>query len=190
MSEPVLRKLSAIRLLRHAVIDTLVDADIEGIGENVFEARRDDAWPEEGSFAVVYTDSFSLDDQRTSPKTYKVSGNVLVDVVCQDITETVNDTLDIMTERVIEVLQPLMPKEGFFGGITKRFVVTGIENNLSSLGEMNRGAQRITFATEFNVTYPIGGPVDDFRKANNTMTVGDGDGNKQEFVTVVRPGNG
>ena len=186
MSESTFRKLSAIRLLRHAIIDTLVAAEIDGIGENVFEARREDAWPEEGSFAVVYTDSFKLDDQRTSPKTYKVSGLVLVDVVCQETGDGVNDKLDIMTEKVIDVLQPMMPKEGFFGGLTKRFVVTEIENDLSALGEMTRGTQRISFATEFNVTYPLGGPVDYFLKANSTIKMGEGVGNKQEFTTVVQ----
>ena len=92
-----LRTLSAIKALRHAVIDSIVAADVPGIGENVFEARKDDAWPEEGSFAVVYTDSFSFDDQRTSPKTYKCSGNVVVDIVCQEINETANDDLDDMS---------------------------------------------------------------------------------------------
>jgi len=181
-----LRTLSAIKQLRHAVINTIVNANIDGIGENVFEARKDDAWPEEGSFAVVYTDSFSFDDQRTSPKTYKCSGSVVVDVVCQDECDSVNDMLDDMTHSVIAVLQPLMPKEGFFGGLTKRFVLTGIENNLTALGEMNRGCQRITFSTEFNVTISVGGPADEFISANNEISMGEGSGNKQKFTTRVR----
>lgn len=184
-----MRTLSAIKELRHAVIDAISGANITGIGDNVFEARKEDAWPEEGSFAIVYTDDWKLDDQRTSPKTYKVSGSVVVDVVCQDIDDDVNDKLDDMTLAVISVLQPKMPAIGFFGGITKRFVVSSIENNLSELGEMNRGSQRITFDTEFNVTITTGGPEDEFLKANNTVSMGEGDGNKQEFTTQMRPAN-
>ncbi len=184
-----MRTLSAIKLLRHAVIDAIKDARISGIGDNVFEARKEDAWPEEGSFAVVYTDDFKLDDQRTSPKTYKVSGSVVVDIVCQDVGDSVNDDLDDMSVAVIGVLQPPMPKDGFFGGLTKRFVVSGIKNNLSELGEMSRGCQRITFDAEFNVTVTVGGPEDEFLKANNTASMGAGDGNKQVFTTQMRPGN-
>lgn len=181
-----MRTLSAIKELRHAVIDTIVNAEIPHIGDNVFEARRESVWPEEGMIAVVYTDSFTLDDQRTSPKDYKINGTVLVDVICQSERDTVNDDLDDATAAIIEVLQPMMPKIGFFGGITKRFVVTGIENNLSENGEMNRGLQRITFATEFHVTMPVGGPTDDFLKANSTIKVGNGEGNKQKFTTIVQ----
>ena len=185
-----LRTLSAIKALRYAVIDSIVAADVPGIGENVFEARKDDAWPEEGSFAVVYTDSFSFDDQRTSPKTYKCSGNVVVDIVCQEINETANDDLDDMSYAVVVALQPMMPKEGFFGGITKRFVLTSIENNLTSHGEMNRGCQRITFSTEFNVTITVGGPTDEFISANNEIAMGEGIGNKQTFTTRMRSDDG
>ena len=184
-----MRTLSALKELRHAVIDAIVDANIDGIGENVFEARRESAWPEEGLFAVVYTDDFTFDDQRTSPKDYKITGNVLVDVIRQDKSDSINDDLDDAVAAIINVLQPMMPKVGFFGGITKRFVVTGINNFLSELGEMNRGLQRITFATEFHVTIPVGGPEDEFLKANNTIAMGSGDGNKQEFTTNMRSGD-
>lgn len=184
-----MRTLSAIKELRHAVIDALIAADIDDIGANVYEARRESVWPEEGLLAVVYTDSFSFDDQRTSPKDYKITGTVLVDVICQSEIDNVNDRLDDAAVAIIEALQPVMPKVGFFGGITKRFVVTGIENNLSEAGEKYRGLQRITFSTEFHVTIPVGGPEDEFLKANNTIAMGNGDGNKQEFTTNMRSGN-
>ena len=181
-----MRTFAAIKELRHAIVEAIADANIENIGDNVYEARRESVWPEEGMLAVVYTDSFSLDDQRTSPKDYKVTGTVYVDVICQSEGDSVNDDLDDATSAIIEALQPMMPREGFFGGLTKRFVVTGIENNLSESGEMNRGLQRITFLTEFHVTVPVGGPTDDFLKAKSTIKMGKGIGNKQEFTTVVR----
>lgn len=181
-----MRTLSAIKELRHAIVKALTDANIDGIGSHVFEARHESVWPEEGLIAVVYTDDFTLEDERTSPKVYKITGQVIVDVIRQNNSDTVNDDLDDATQKVIETLQPMMPKEGFFGGITKRFVATGIKNNLSEAGEMYRGLQRITFSTQFSVALPVGGPTDDFLKANNVMTVGKGDGNKQEFTTLVR----
>lgn len=186
------RTLSAIKLLRHAVVDAIKSADIEGIGDNVFEARKENAWPEEGCFVVVYTDSSKFDDKRTSPKTYFSSTDVTVDVVCQgldDADESLNDKLDDLTIALINVLQPPMPKEGFFGGLTKRFVLTSIDNNLSEAGEMNRGCQRIVFNTEFNVTITQGGPSDDFLKSKNSIAMGEGEENTQSFVTDMRPQN-
>ena len=82
-----------------------------------------------------------------------------------------------------------MPAGGFFGGLTKRFVVTNVENNLSEAGEMSRGLQRITFETMFGVPLPVGGPVNDFLRAKTTIRAGDSEDLKQEFVTNVRPSN-
>lgn len=181
-----MRTLSVIKELRHAVIDTIKAAKIEGLGDNVYEARTEDTWPEESSLAIVYTPSFKFDDNRTSPKTYKVSGSVFVDIICQQITENINDTLDEITAKVALSLQPLMPKVGFFGGITKRFVLASIDNNLSSLGEMNRGTQRIEFNTEFNVTLPLGGAEDDYLLSNTKLSIGTDLQNTQNFPTNMR----
>lgn len=178
--------LATIKDLRHAVINAIKDARISGIEDNVFEARRENFWPEESMLAVVYTDSMKFEDKRTSPKEYVVSVNVVVDVVCQEDSDSVNDDLDNATAAVIAVLQPPMPAVGFFGGLTKRFVVVSVENNLSEVGEMNRGLQRITFETMFGVPLPIGGPADLFCKANSSIVMGRGDGNKMDFVTVVQ----
>lgn len=184
-----MRTLSAIKDLRHAVVKALKDADIEGIGQNVFEARRESVWPEEGLLAVVYTDSVNLDDKRSSPKEYIVTMNVVVDVICQNVSESINDILDDTTVAVIAALQPPMPAGGFFDGLTKRFVVSGIENNMSEYGEMNRGLQRITFETMFGVPLPVGGPVNDFLRAKTSIRVGNSDEIKQDFTTNVRPIN-
>lgn len=181
--------LSTIKELRHAVVNALVAANIEGIGENVYEARRENLWPEEGLVAVVYTDSIRFEDKRTSPKEYVVSVNVMVDVICQSEGDNVNDTLDDATVAVITALQPPMPAGGFFGGLTKRFVVTNVENNLSEQGEMSRGLQRITFETMFGVPLPVGGPVNDFLRAKNSIRFGDDEVVKQDFTTDVRSRN-
>lgn len=181
--------LSTIKELRHAVVNALVAANIEGIGENVYEARRENLWPEEGLVAVVYTDSIRFEDKRTSPKEYVVSVNVVVDVICQSEGDNVNDTLDDATVAVITALQPPMPAGGFFGGLTKRFVVTNVDNNLSEQGEMSRGLQRITFETMFGVPLPVGGPVNDFLRAKNSIRFGDDEVVKQDFTTDVRSRN-
>ena len=44
---------------------------------------------------------------------------------------------------------------------------------------------RITFEAYFAVTVTYGGPKDNFVKAENTLTMGSGNGNKIEFDTVV-----
>ena len=193
-----LRTLAAIKNLRHAVVSTIKSAKIAGIGDNVFESRQEKFWPEESTICVVNTDNVSLDDQRTSPKVYKVDVDVTVDIIVQDNDSesadgepeaSVNDSLDDLTLAVATALQPAMPKDGFFGGITKRFVLTSITNNLSVAGEMTRGCQRLVFASQFSVTMPVGGPADEFLKAGNTISMGDGEANRQTFTTQMRPSN-
>ena len=66
-------------------------------------------------------------------------------------------------------------------------MLKSIANNLSSAGEADRGNQRMVFGIEYAVTITVGGPADDFLKAENALSMGSGAGNKIEFDTNVRP---
>ena len=189
------RTLSCIKDLRASVVRTLKAANIAGIGQNVFSARQERAWKEESGFICVYTPETNFDDKRTSPRFYFVTGDLVVDVygrgavdVPDDSSEIydVNDFLDDTAKAVADALQPIERRVGPYSGLVKRLVLKSIVNNLSSAGEAERGNQRMVFNVEYAVTITIGGPVDNFVKAENTLTMGSGTGNKIEFDTVVQ----
>lgn len=172
-------------------------ADIDGIGENVYSSRMESAWPEESAFAAVYVPSVSFDDSRTSPRFYKANATVYVDVYSRsylnseggniDGMSEVADFLDDTAKAVVEALQPIERRVGPYNGLIKRFVLKSWANDLSERGEAERGSMRITFEADFAVTVTYGGPADDFLKAENTLSMGSGAGNKIEFDTNVRP---
>lgn len=180
-----LRTLDAIRLFRHAVVDLLKTANIDGIGNNVFEARMENAWPEETGLLVVYTSITDFDDKRTSPRFYFSDTKVEIDVISQGEEDSTNDFLDNVSAAVVLALQPVEKREGPFVGTVKRFVLKSFANNLSSKGEIDRGTQRITFSAEWTCCVTNGGPTDNFLTGKTTIAMGDGEGNKQEFETKV-----
>ena len=186
------RTLDCIKELRSNVVQTLKSANIDGIGQNVFSARQERAWPEESGFICVYTPSTNFDDKRTSPRVYYASGDLIIDVygrgsvdLPDDDSEIydVNNFLDNVSKAVVAALQPIEKSAGPYSGLVKRIVLKSFVNNLSSMGETDRGSQRITFAVEYSVVVTYGGSVDEFLKAKNTLSMGDGLKDKVDFNT-------
>jgi len=181
-----MRDLLAIRDLRVAVAKLLSDADISGVGKNVFTCRAENAWPEEGFFICVYTPASAFNDQRTSPKFYKVETTVYVDVVSNGNNENTNDRLDEIANQVFKILQPVWDAKGEFSGVVKRFVLTNAESTISEQGERSRGVERLTFKAEYPITQPTEGPGAEFLKAKNDANIGAGEGNRMTFETTMR----
>lgn len=189
------RTLDCIKDLRANVVQALKSANIDGIGQNVFSARQERAWPEESGFICVYTPSTNFDDKRTSPRFYFVTGELVVDVYGRGAVDDsddqseiydVNDFLDDVAKAVANALQPIERRTGPYSGLVKRLVLKSITNNLSNAGEAERGSQRIVFGVEYAVTITVGGPADLFCTAKNTLKMGGGLKDKVEFDTVVQ----
>lgn len=189
------RSLDCIKELRSNIVQALKAADIDGIGQNVFSARQEKAWPEESGFICVYTPNTNFDDKRTSPRFYFASGDVYVDIYGRGSTienndspevYDVNDFLDDVSKAVVEALQPLERRVGPYSGLVKRIVVKSFSNNLSSNGETERGSQRIVFSVEYAVTIMTTGAADLFCSAKTTLSMGSGAKNKMEFETAVQ----
>lgn len=189
------RTLDCIKELRANVVKALKDANINGIGNAVFPSRIKRAWPEESAFISVYTPRTDFDDKRTSPRFYFAVGELYVDIYARVSSENprdpsnifdVNDFLDDTSKAVVTALQPIESRKGPYGGLVKRLVLKSFSNNLSSLGERERGSQRIVFQVEYAVNITVGGPVDNFVKAENTLKMGSGEKDKMEFDTVVQ----
>ena len=190
------RTLTCVKDLRSSIVAALKAANITGIGNNVYSSRMESAWPEEESFVVVYIPSISFDDGRTSPRYYKSNATVNIDVYARSYTNAesgtitsmdgVADFLDDTAKAIVDAMQPIEKSVGPYEGLVKRLVLKSWANNLSEKGEAERGSMRITFEADFAVTVTYGGPKDNFVKAENTLTMGSGTGNKIEFDTVVQ----
>lgn len=120
-----MRTLACIKEFREAVRRLLRESDIPGIGENVYAARMESAWPEESAFAVVYTPSVSFDDARTSPRFYQAKAELLVDIYARATSGEhddgsqivdVNTFLDDSAQKVVEALQPVEKRRGRSAG--------------------------------------------------------------------------
>ena len=64
------RTLTCIKDFRHAVVKTLIDSDIEGVGSNVSASRLMKIWPEEKSYVIVNISNVNFDDKGTNPRFY------------------------------------------------------------------------------------------------------------------------
>lgn len=190
------RTLTCVKDLRSSIVAALKAANITGIGANVYSSRMESAWPEEESFVVVYIPSISFDDGRTSPRYYKSNATVNIDIYARSYTNAesgtitsmdgIADFLDDTAKAIVDAMQPIEKGVGPYEGLVKRLVLKSWANNLSEKGEAERGSMRITFEADFAVTVTYGGPKDNFVKAENTLTMGSGTGNKIEFDTVVQ----
>lgn len=193
-----MRTLACIKEFREAVCRLIRESDIPGIGENVYSARMDSAWPEESAFAVVYTPNVNFEDARTSPRFYQAKMDLLVDVYARSSTcehddggevSDVNGFLDDSAQKIVEALQPVERRVGPFGGMVKRFVLTAFSNNLNEAGETFRGSVRIRFMAEFAICVTNGNAKDEFITAKNTLKMGDGNESEQKFDTKPRRGH-
>ena len=190
------RTLTCVKDLRSSIVAALKAANITGIGANVYSSRMESAWPEEESFVVVYIPSISFDDGRTNPRFYKSNATVNIDIYARSYTNAesgtitsmdgIADFLDDTAKAIVDAMQPIEKSVGPYEGLVKRLVLKSWANNLSEKGEAERGSMRITFEADFAVTVTYGGPTDNFVKAENTLTMGSGAGNKIEFDTVVQ----
>lgn len=190
------RTLDCVKVLRASVVTALKTANIDGIGENVYSSRMESAWPEESAYVAVYVPSVDFDDGRSSPRFYRAQATVHVDVYARSCLNAeggalegmsdVADFLDDAAKAVVEALQPIERREGPYNGLVKRFVLKSWANNLSEKGEAERGSMRIAFEADFAFAVTYGGPSDDFLKAENMLSMGNGAGNKMEFDTDVR----
>lgn len=180
------RTLATISELRHGIIDLIKTANIPGIGNNVFESRSENIWPEEESLACVYTSSTSFDDKRTSPRFYFCVTEVTVNVFAQGENAGNNDFVDEASKKIVEALQPVEKSKGPFSGAVKRFVLKAFANNFSGKAETDKWQQAISFSAEWCCCVTYGGPADDFLRTKNELRGNGNSENPMKFKTEMR----
>lgn len=192
------RSLSCIKDLRTAVANVIRGANVDGIGSNVFEGRKERAWPEEAAFAVVSTPSFEFDDRKTSSRFYFATGSLIIDIYARRGSShphdpshiiDVNDFLDDATLAIVTALQPPRSVGGYFNGLVSDISLKSIENNLSELGEISRGHQRIEFDVAFTVRISQRIATENLERAKTTIALEKEncqDAKKQTFVTELQ----
>lgn len=195
------RSLSCIKDLRTVIAAEIKAAAVPGIGNFVFENRQERAWPEESAFVVVSTPSFEFDHKNTTSRFYFATGSVLIDIYARRASNhphdpsnilNVNDFLDDATNSIVTALQPPRKIGGYFGGLVSDISLSSIENNLSELGEITRGHQRIEFNVAFNVRISQREATDDFLRGKTTIETeleNCPEEKKQTFVTELQTPN-
>lgn len=190
------RDLSCIRDFKNDIVSKLKTLNITGLGQNVFANRVSKVWPEEETCCIVNIPESKFEDNRSSPRFYIASGDVIIAVygrsffddegnaVCIEDESDVCDLIEDVARQIVEYLETNV--EVGRGKEVNRFYLKSMANNFS-VKDAVRGACVMTFGFEFSVVINWTAPTDEFLKAKNTLTAGEGAGNKQEFTTNVRP---
>ncbi len=191
------RTLTCIKDFRHAVVQTLIDSDIEGIGSNISASRQMKIWPEEESYVMVNIPNVNFDDRQTNPRFYFVKADLNIDVYArafmdgEDNLEGVesdsdlNDFLDDVANSVIAAIDPCKDWKGPYAGLVSKCVLRSYTNNLSDRTETERGSARISFEVQFTMHVDKTAPTRDWLRAKNAIST---DGSEPlDFETKLRP---
>lgn len=180
--------------LRKAIVEGLQSASIPFVGENIFSSRTLGGFPDEGDFISVYTNSNQFEDGDRSPVIYKVTSDVIVDVVVQgsiydEETERdilIDERMDLITDAVLRVLvHNSIPGNIYKDLGMKKVRVTSIQNTLAGDGETDKGTQRISLSFMWYLRLPDGSAEDDFLEAGNSLKVAGSD-NSIDWITKTR----
>lgn len=194
-STPAVRDLSCIWGLKNKVVSMIKDLNISGLGTNVYANRVSKIWPDEETLCLVNIPNVDFKDNRSSPRFYIATGDLNVDVYSRsylteqdnygeaETTSEISDFIDTVGKSIIECLD-LNVKAGPKGDVT-RFFLKSMSNDLSE-NEAARGFCRIVFGFEISLVINYSSPADEFLKAKNSLRMGSGTGNRQDFVTNVR----
>lgn len=192
------RTLNCIKDFRHAVVNSLKDANIVGIGQNVSASREMKAWPDEESFIIVNMPGVDFDDKSTSPRFYFAKSELRIDIYARsflsgendiegaDSISDLNDFLDDTMHAVAAVIDPCPYWKGPYQGLVSKCVLRSYTNNLSERSETTRGAATITFEVSFTAKIDRTAATKEWLRANNTIKTGS---QSIEFTTELRPGN-
>ncbi len=192
------RTLNCIKDFRHAVVNSLKDANIAGIGQNVSASREMKAWPDEESFIIVNMPGVDFDDKSTSPRFYFAKSELRIDIYARsflsgendiegaDSISDLNDFLDDTMHAVAAVIDPCPYWKGPYQGLVSKCVLRSYTNNLSERSETTRGAATITFEVSFTAKIDRTAATKEWLRANNTIKTGS---QSIEFTTELRPGN-
>ena len=195
-STPAVRDLSCIWGLKNKVVSMLKELNITGLGTNVYANRVSKIWPDEETLCLVNIPNVDFADNRSSPRFYIAKGDLNIDVYSRaylteqdndgesETTSEISDFVDNVGKSIIEYLD-LHVKAGPKGDVT-RFFLKSMTNNLSEI-ETARGVCHIVFGFEISLVINYSSPTDEFLKAKNSIRMGAGSGNRQDFVTNVRP---
>ena len=198
MSVPAPRALTCIKDFRHAVVQSLIAADISGIGANVSASRKRKSWPEEKSYVIVTTPGSNFDDRNTRPRFYFAKTDLYIDVYARsflqdeknldnvDSASDLNDFLDDAMNAIVSVIEPCPFWKGPYEGLVTKCVLKSYDTNLAERADTERGMARIAFEVSFTVKVDRTAPSNDFLRAKNAMSADGGD--SIEFTTNLRTG--
>lgn len=182
--------------LRDVIVDALKTRNIQSVEDRVFSCRTENAWNDEGNFICVYTNDNSFDDGDRSPVIYKVTSNVIVDVIVQgeqeftiggnEVMMGIADQMDYITQLVLNTLVMQKTDANLYRNLPfKKVRLSSVQNTLAGNGELDKGTQRISLVYTWYMELPmLGVPEDEFLLAHTKIVADDGVG--MEFDTETR----
>lgn len=191
-----IRDLSCVRDFKNSVVNQLIALNVDGLGSNIFANRVSKIWPDEETVCIVNIPNVEFADNRSSPRFYIARGDMNIDVYSRTIDADydhtnsaddaceISDFIDSVSQEIIEYLETHI--QAGKDQLMNRFFLKSMSNNLSET-EAVRGTCRIVFGFEMSVVINWNAPTDEFLTAKNTLTMGEGSGNRQDFDTNVRP---
>lgn len=170
--------ISTVKRIRERIVQLLRESEIQLVGDKVYDARTENAWPTEGVFVIVSSGRSDFDDRGTSPVNYKVETEINIDVVFAGSEEIdVTDALDFVSSELLKNLMGyphptwLIEDEVSWDSL----VLTNVEPTLNGDGEVDKGAQRITFAVTWYWEPPqkYAAPEYRFKEAHTEIVLGE-----------------
>lgn len=188
-----------LKQLRDVIVDALKTRNILSIGGNVFSCRTESAWNDEGNFICVYTNNNKFDDGDRSPVVYRVTSDVIIDVVVQgantfdiegeEVFMGVADQMDFITQKVLDTIVKDKTDFNLYANLPfKKVRVESVQNTLAGDGEFDKGTQRISLSFTWYMQLPMPSvPDSEFLNAHTKIEADDGV--TMEFDTETRRSN-
>lgn len=174
-----------VKELRDSIVEVLKSAQIPFVSNNIFPCRHNNAFPSEGLYVAVYTDSTNYERLAESHEIYEATTDVTIEVVAQgkvsarvggqQVILSVEDQLDFITDFVIKALyQTPIPSNGPLSVDFKHeLVLNGTSVTVNGEGEKDKGCQKVSLTCTYECEPPsyCGQTISDFETIGNTLSV-------------------
>lgn len=152
------------KLIREAVIQRLKDANTR-VSDRVFGNRVRPIFQQEVPCIVVYTKSDNAEISNESPREYKRTLSIVLELVSKSDEE---ETLDGYLDEFCSEVETAIFQEETFSGLVSDTILGDTEIDILVDGEKPIGAAKINLVMPYYEHLPSGpaSPFDDFETAN------------------------
>lgn len=134
------------KLIRQAIVDAIIAANIPSVGANVFRSRTKRLEASELPCVVVFALAENISLFNQSPRRYKRTLQVKIEIATQG-----DDSIDEQIDDIADAIEAVFakPENQFLGQLAESVSLTGFDSELPTDGERRTGGG----ALSFDVTY-------------------------------------